>query len=217
MAESKNLIHASSADEQNQHMERYYQLQSKIYDATRWSFLFGRRRIISLLPLPENRSSRVLDIGCGTGFNSAELARQYPQAEITAVDVSSSMVARARKRVAPYGQRVQVKHQPYGPGMVQDPERPDALLFSYSLTMINPHWADLIRQAKADLRPGGWIGVADFHDSRFGWFKRHMSNHHVRMDGHLLPVLQEEFEEIRAEVKPAYGGVWHYVLFVGRK
>jgi S-adenosylmethionine-diacylgycerolhomoserine-N-methlytransferase len=83
--------------------------------------------------------------------------------------------------------------------------------------MINPQWEELIRQAKADLKPGGVIAVADFFDSRFEWFKTHMGNNHVRMDGHLLPLLEQEFTTLSHVVKPAYGGVWDYFVHLGRK
>jgi S-adenosylmethionine-diacylgycerolhomoserine-N-methlytransferase len=37
------------------------------------------------------------------------------------------------------------------------------------------------------------------------------------MDGHLLPLLEEQFEPLRSSVKNAYLGIWEYLLFVGRK
>ena len=42
-----------SADQglQVEDMKAYYAFQAKIYDLTRWSFLFGRDRIIKQLPL----------------------------------------------------------------------------------------------------------------------------------------------------------------------
>ncbi len=213
----KNTNFTEDITSQNQTMRRYYRLQSKIYDATRWTFLFGRNRILKLLPFPDNANIHLLEIGCGTGYNLARLARIFPNAKLTGMDVSGDMINLAKKNTKAYADRVVLLEKPYMPDETAFTGKVDVILFSYSLTMINPQWRDLILKAKADLKSGGAIAVVDFHDSRFGWFKRHMGNNHVRMDSHLLPLLQTEFDPLVEEVKSAYGGVWEYMLFVGKK
>ena len=205
------------AQEQNRTMERYYRLQSKIYDSTRWTFLFGRNRILRLLPFSEEDRFHLLEVGCGTGYNLRRLARRFPHAQLTGYDVSSDMARRSRKVASAYGSRIAVEQRPYLPEPSALTGTLDAILFSYSLTMINPQWEDLLRQAHADLKPGGVVAVADFHDSRFPAFKSHMGNNHVRMDGHLLPVLRHLFAPAVQEVHPAYGGAWEYLVFLGKK
>jgi S-adenosylmethionine-diacylgycerolhomoserine-N-methlytransferase len=202
---------------QNDAMQRYYKLQSKIYDATRWSFLFGRNQIIRDIPLDEHVDWNILEVGCGTGYNLERLAQRFPNAKLTGLDVSSDMVALSQKKAQQFGDRVQVFAEPYMPGDTSRLESLDLVLFSYSLTMINPQWKELILQAKKDLKPGGFIAVTDFYDSRNRWFKKNMSNNHVRMDGHLTPLLREEFKMVKNEVKSAYLGIWEYFIFVGRK
>lgn len=206
-----------SSEEQTRHMEQYYKLQSKIYDATRWSFLFGRKRIIRQLPLSIERNARILEIGCGTGYNLVRLAKQFPKAQLIGLDVSPDMTALSRKNTQAFSERVQIIQAPYESGHQLFEGHVDVVLFSYSLTMINPQWSELILQAIKDLKAGGLIAVTDFHDSKNQWFKKHMSNHHVRMDGHLLPLLEQEFTPIINEVPAAYGGVWHYLVFIGKK
>jgi S-adenosylmethionine-diacylgycerolhomoserine-N-methlytransferase len=206
-----------TSDEQAEFMQQYYKLQSKIYDATRWSFLFGRRRIIQEIPLPKETTGTILEVGCGTGYNLKRLARQFPKAHLIGLDVSEDMVKLARKNTASAQARVEIIQAPYTTGHNLFPRPVDAVLFSYSLTMINPQWEELILQAKKDLRPGGIIAVTDFHDSRFSWFKKHMSNHHVRMDGHLKPLLETTFQPILNKVSSAYLGVWEFLLFTGKK
>jgi S-adenosylmethionine-diacylgycerolhomoserine-N-methlytransferase len=207
----------STAQEQTKTMERYYRLQSKIYDATRWSFLFGRQRIIREIPLDAGAPAHMLEVGCGTGYNLRRLARRFPRAHLSGMDVSPDMLRLARRDTRAFGRRVVLIQAPYTLGEDRFAGGLDAILFSYSLTMINPQWSELLEQAERDLRPGGFIAVVDFHDSRFPWFKRHMGVNHVRMDGHLLPALRERFEPLLAEVRAAYGGLWLYLLFVGRK
>lgn len=206
-----------SSEEQTQYMEQYYKLQSKIYDATRWSFLFGRKRIIRDLPLSKKRTSRILEVGCGTGYNLVRLAKQFPNAELIGLDVSSDMTALSEKNTRAFSERVRIIQAPYENKHQLFEGQVDAVLFSYSLTMINPQWSELILQAREDLKSGGLIAVTDFHDSKNQWFKKHMSNHHVRMDGHLLPLLEKEFTPIISEVPAAYGGIWHYLVFIGKK
>jgi S-adenosylmethionine-diacylgycerolhomoserine-N-methlytransferase len=71
----------------------------------------------------------------------------------------------------------------------------DIILFSYCLTMVNPHWQELILQAKEDLKEGGIVAVVDFHNSRFPLFKRWMDKNHVRMDSHILPFYKPIFKQ----------------------
>ncbi|WP_353484700.1 methyltransferase domain-containing protein [Haliscomenobacter sp.] len=206
-----------SEAEQNSTMQRYYKLQSKIYDATRWSFLFGRNQIIREIPLDPQGSWNILEVGCGTGYNLINLAKRFPNAKLTGLDVSTDMVELSKKNTLAFGERVNVLEQPYTLGDTAWNGQLDLVLFSYSLTMINPQWKDLILQAKADLKPGGYVAVTDFHDSRNLWFKKHMANNHVRMDSHLTPLLIQEFTPVVNLVKLAYLGVWEYMVFVGRK
>ena len=93
----------------------------------------------------------------------------------------------------------------------------DVVLCSYSLTMINPQWQEVILKAKEDLNEGGIMAVTDFHQSQFKWFEQHMGNNHVRMDGHLLPFLNQHFNAVVEQENKAYGGVWEYLVYLGRK
>lgn len=212
-----DILHAKRAAEQAQTMQRYYRLQSKIYDATRWTFLFGRKRIIRKLPVSERTPTlEILEVGCGTGYNLERLARRFPNARLTGMDVSADMLQRSAKRLSIWSDRIVLLEQPYGEENLSFKGKFDLILFSYSLTMINPQWEALIAQAKLDLKPGGMIAVVDFSDSPFSWFKRHMANNHVRMDGHLLPVLKNLFLPVEVNIRKAYAGVWQYLIFIGR-
>lgn len=82
--------------------------------------------------------------------------------------------------------------------------------------MINPHWKELVLQAKEDLTAIGYVAVVDFHDSPFSWFRNHIQNHHVRMEGHIIPFLKDNFEPVYQSVDIAYLGLWQYFTFVGK-
>ena len=51
-------------------------------------------RMLALLP---DTAEHILDLGCGSGFTTAFLEKRYPEARITAADISSGMLAEARK------------------------------------------------------------------------------------------------------------------------
>jgi len=196
-------------------LERYYRLHSHIYDATRWSFLFGRTAILGEAAKVA-QPQRILEVGCGTGKNLVNLCRLFPQAAITGVDLSETMLAVARRKTAALGPRVRLLHGAYSPAF-QDDRPCDLILFSYALSMFNPGFAEAIATAQRDLAPGGHIAVVDFHDTRLRLFERWMGVNHVRMNGQLQPLLAAQFQTCTARVQPAYGGAWRYLLFVGRK
>jgi S-adenosylmethionine-diacylgycerolhomoserine-N-methlytransferase len=203
-------------EQQNARISAYYTFQSKIYDWTRWSFLFGRRQILQVLPYHREDTFHLLEVGCGTGHNLSLAGKMFPEADLTGLDVSPDMLKIARKRLD-QRHRVHLLHLPYQKEYYTWTGKLDVILFSYALTMINPQWEELIIQAQQDLRPGGHLAVVDFHDSRWPFFKNHMAKHHVRMDAHLLPVLQEHFTTVSESISPAYGGLWYYLTWLGRK
>lgn len=203
--------------QQNKRISKYYQFQSQIYDWTRWAFLFGRLKILKQISFQKNKKFRLAEIGCGTGFNLQYLAQKYSNIELVGVDVSEDMLDIARRKLLHFPQSKVLHQQPYSKNSNFLTPPPDIILFSYALTMINPQWKELLEKAYQDLPSGGQIMVVDFHDSYFTFFKKHMGNHHVRMDSHILPELQKRFKTKKASVHLAYGGLWKYFIYVGEK
>lgn len=199
-----------SAAAQAARMERYYRLHASLYDATRWSFLFGRNAILHRLP-PGFHPEHILEIGCGTGRNLLALRRRFPQANLTGVDVSGAMLAKARARLAGLG--VDLHHGPYRRGLAPRPF--DLILCAYCLSMVNPGWEEIVGQAVGDLSPNGRLAVVDFHDTPSRLFRRWMGCNHVRLEGQLLPGLDARCVAETCEIRPAYAGWWRYLLFVG--
>lgn len=202
---------------QQETMRNYYRWHAKVYDATRWSFLFGREDLLRHLPIAGNLQQTLLEVGCGTGHNLRRLAKHHPHLQLVGVEVSPDMFAQTSKAMAHYSRRVQLFEQAYGNIPLKLTQKPDFVLFSYALTMFNPGWEAAIEQAWQDLKPGGRIAVVDFHDTPGGAFRWWMGKNHVRMDGHLLPFLQSKFRTEFLEIRPAWLGLWQYFLFVGEK
>lgn len=208
--------HVTPARPPSPGVENYYRLHARIYDATRWSFLFGRDLAIELAAAAQPNPRRILEVGCGTGRNLVGLARRFPQATLTGVDLSDAMLAVARKKTADVGSRLTLVQRAYNAPL--DPSHGhDLVLCAYSLSMFNPGFDAAIAAARKDLAPGGHFALVDFHATRFRWFARWMRVNHVRMDGHLRPMLRASFIPVVDQLRPAYLGTWEYLAFVGRR
>lgn len=200
-------------------LKRYYRMHARIYDTTRWSFLFGRQTIIEQASR-KIKPERILEVGCGTGRNLLALAKQFPETQITGVDLSSDMLEIAETKLEPVSDRVTVIEQKYNAPLKNgngEKEEYDLVLFSYALSMFNPGWEEAINAAKEQLSDNGVIAIVDFHNSRFDRFRSWMQVNHVKMEGHLLPKLEENFTPETNQTCKAYKGVWEYLLFIGRK
>lgn len=195
----------------------YYKWHAKIYDLTRWTFLFGRKQLPGHLNLGRDYAGTVLEVGCGTGYNLRRLAKAHPQLSLIGVDVSPDMLQKATAATQAYSRRVLLLEAPYAPGPLVLPKQPDVVLFSYALTMFNPGWEAALQRAYDDLPVGGRIAVVDFHDTPSAAFRHWLGQNHVRFDGHLLPALEALFRPLYKSVDSAYGGLWRYVSFIGQK
>jgi len=195
-------------------LTQYYRIHSKIYDLTRWTFLFGRNALLRKLK-PANDALNILEVGCGTGHNLNKLCRIYPNAQITGVDLSQDMIQVAQKKLQRYTDRVRLVNSPLH--ALNDDNRYDLIVFSYTLSMINPDPESAISKAQDYLRHDGIIAVVDFRHSGAEWFKRWMWMNHVRMDNHLGGLLSKYFLQDQFNNKQAYGGLWTYFFFIGKK
>jgi len=77
------------------------------------------RRIVNRLPAPP---ARILEIGCGTGLLSAELAAAFPGARLLLTDISPAMLDRCRARL---GERAEYR--------VLDGEHPEEVKEKFDL------------------------------------------------------------------------------------
>lgn len=208
-----------SAAEHTAALSRYYAWHARVYDATRWSFLFGRTALLEAVAQQPEPPRQILEVGCGTGSNLLRLQRRFPQAAITGLDLSDAMLARARRKLATHADRstrIKLMQRRYDQPL--QPAQPfDLIVFSYCLSMINPGWRQAVTVARQDLSPDGRLAVVDFHDTRHSGFQRWMGCNHVRMEGHLLPYLHVNYRPLMENLRPAYGGVWRYFWFIGQK
>jgi SAM-dependent methyltransferase len=108
------------------------------YAQPRHPHLFGKEMMFSLLP--ESRPLRLLEIGCGEGVASVQLA--YCGIEVTAVDISPVSIAVARRRAAAQGLDVE-----FIEGNIVEAD-------SFGVACYDVVWCDLILHHVADALDG---------------------------------------------------------------
>ncbi|MFI9810287.1 class I SAM-dependent methyltransferase [Streptomyces sp. NPDC052301] len=119
------------------------------------------RRSVRRLGLPDHgRGLRILDLGCGTGASTAALAAALPNAEITAVDASAGMLARATtKRWPPHVTFVQAPAERLAEAGVHGPF--DAVFAAYLFRNVADPDA-LLTTVHRILAPSGRLGVHEY-------------------------------------------------------
>jgi S-adenosylmethionine-diacylgycerolhomoserine-N-methlytransferase len=189
-------------------LEGFYRLHARLYDLTRPVLLLGRDAGVRALCL--RAGERVLDVGCGTGWSLPRL--HAGGARVTGVESSGAMRRQAERRLKSAGLEGLVDLDPRPYGTHADYEgRVDAILFSYSLSMIPP-FAAVLERARADLRPGGRVTVVDFLDAR-GPMSFGLSRSHVHLGPERLEALRRLFPRHRVQTREV--GLWRYFLFTG--
>jgi S-adenosylmethionine-diacylgycerolhomoserine-N-methlytransferase len=195
----------------------YYRWHARIYDCTRWAFLFGRAELIQSAAAAVAHPRRILEVGCGTGRNLVALARRFPAAELVGLDLSGDMLRQARRKLAPFGSRITFIHAAYH-APVSGGRPFDLIVCSYCLSMINPGSEQVLRHCLHDLDEGGRLAIVDFLDTPFAWFRRWMGINHVRLDGHLLTALgANAIDPAGAIIRNGYGGLWSWFICVAAR
>lgn len=160
-------------------MDSIYRRQRHIYDLTRKYYLFGRDTAIREMACAPGM--RVLEVGCGTGRNLAQIGKCWPGVERHGLDISSAMLESARARLGAEARLA------LGDATDFDAERLfghgefDRILISFAASMI-PRWREAIAHAAGHLAPGGSLHVVDFgsfggmppllRKGMLGWLRR---------------------------------------------
>ena len=96
----------------------------------------------------------VVDLGCGEGALTAQLAQRWPGARVTGVDSSPEMLAAAAAHAVP-------SRVAFTPGDVREwrPDGPVDVLVTNAVLHWVPGHADLLRRWAGQLAPGGWLAL----------------------------------------------------------
>ncbi len=217
-------------------MESFYGGQAAAYDDFRRRLLRGREELWAALPRPVGGTW--VDMGGGTGANLENFGATINDLKgVYLVDLAPSLLRVARDRFQKRGwtnvEAIEADATTWTPP--DGPASVDVVTFSYSLTMI-PDWFAAIENARRILKPGGLIGVVDFHVGRKyppegakkqGWLSRTMWPPWFAFDNVFpspdhLPYLLNRFEPIqlsehrnRMPYVPFFRTPWYW--FIGRK
>jgi trans-aconitate 2-methyltransferase len=109
-----------------------------------------------LVRLPLEGYERVLDVGAGTGRDTAALLERLPRGHVVAVDGSTAMLAQLRDRLAGVGpDRLTTLHADLTAALTL--EEPVDAVFSVATLHWVPDHGSLFRSLAGVLRPGGLL------------------------------------------------------------
>ncbi len=114
------------------------------------------RELIAKLKL--RGDERILDLGCGDGKVTAELARAVPRGEVTGADVSPEMIAFAKK-VFPTSKILNLKFQACDARKIQAETKFDLVFSNAALHWVDDHEA-VLRGVAGVLKSGGRFVVS---------------------------------------------------------
>ena len=114
------------------------------------------RELIARLNL--RGDEHILDVGCGDGKVTAEMARAVPQGSVTGMDASVEMIAFARKTF-PCAKNSNLKFHVRDARKIKSARRFDLVFSNAALHWVDDHQA-VLRGAAAALKPGGRLVVS---------------------------------------------------------
>lgn len=104
--------------------------------------------------------ARAIEIGCGSGYGTKLILDQFGAAHVDAVDLDPKMIARARRRLARYGDRVRLTEgsatdlRAAVDAAVNADQSYDAV-FDFGIIHHVPDWRAALAEVARVLRPGG--------------------------------------------------------------
>ncbi len=119
--------------------------------------------------IPERRYQSIADLGCGSGYTTVGLAKRFPNARVSAVDVSQRMVEACRSRVGNEAFRYVCSDMLSFLENSRSNEY-DLVLSAWAIGYSHPQ--RIIRQASRVLKSGGIISfVVNYEDTMKPIFK----------------------------------------------
>jgi tRNA (cmo5U34)-methyltransferase len=119
------------------------------------------RTLLRGIPFLPTRSFRLLELGVGTGTLTQLILREFPHCRVHGIDLSRRMIARARDKLRPFRDRVELLTGDLGAFPTGEY---DAVLSALAIHHLpdREKWA-LFRRIYRSLPSGGYFGDADDH------------------------------------------------------
>lgn len=141
-------------------VKRFYDRIGATLDTQAFYEAPALRELAEHLELKTCRS--IVEFGCGTGRLAEELLKDQLSADgsYLGLDISDTMVALARKRLAPFGKRANVRQSGGLPRIEAGDETVDRFICTYVLDLLSEDdIKDLLQEAHRVLQPGGLLGL----------------------------------------------------------
>src|SRR5437016_7186283 len=113
--------------------------------------------------------ARVLDVGCGPGTITADLAARVPGGDVTGIDAAADVLAQARQEAERRGQR----NVTFGTGDVYHLDFADGTFDVVHAHQVLQHLTDpvaALREMRRVCRPDGVVAARDSDYAAFTWF-----------------------------------------------
>ncbi|MEU9120170.1 class I SAM-dependent methyltransferase [Streptomyces sp. NPDC048506] len=140
---------------------------------------------------------RILDIGSGPGVAACRLAGVFPQAEVTAVDGTPELLARAEQRAARLGVRLRTQAAEFPAGLAD--LGPADLVWSGQVVHHVGDQQDALNRLAALLNPGGVLAIVE-GGLPPRWFPRDLGFGRPGLQERLDAALADRFTRMRAEL-----------------
>lgn len=193
-------------------IKKYYKFHSKIYDFTRWIFLFGRKKGIQLLN--NYKIQNILEIGCGTGNNIKYFENIFPyKYNYTGLDISNEMLLIAQNKY----KKKNISFENADIFQFNANNKFDLIILSYSLTLINYESIDKIYSKIHNLlSENGLILIIDFYNA-INFYKKFLKLSNVNININEVNQLIKKYNQLEFKKQKAYFGTWSYFIFLGSK
>lgn len=137
---------------------KFFDKTAQTYDKVVHWTTFGKdkywkREILKKIP----KCKTILDLACGTGILTLQIAEQFPDSQITGIDITESYLNVAKKKIKPYHKISFVKQDAEKLDLQQ---KFDCIVSSYIPKYCNPE--NLILVCLNHLNPNGKIILHDF-------------------------------------------------------
>lgn len=152
---------------QRRAMLRFDEETRKLLDMAYLGSDFVRRRGISFDRLKPRPNDRILEIGCGNGLMTEELARAVGDfGQVVGIDLSAEMLASAKDRCAPFPQ---AKFKECGADSTGFGDAAFDKAVSVQVFEYIPDIDEAVRETHRVLRPGGKLVIGDMHFDTWAW------------------------------------------------
>lgn len=162
----------------------FEEIDRRFVDASR-PYLTDRRPFDRIMP-DDLHGQRVLEIGCGMGLHSLELARRG--AEVHAVDLTDTAVEATQARMKVFGVEADIR-QADAESLPYD-DRTFDLVWSWGVIHHSARTARIVREIARVLKPGGQTRVMVYN--REGTAARYVLLRHFLLGGEFLQRSSDE-------------------------